>query len=131
MEKIRLKGRKLLAEALVDQYLEKRDETTNDFNRPLREFSEAAAFGMIWSRPGLEKKFRSMLCLAMLTALNRPHELELHLTSAINNGCSIEEIRETLLHTVPYCGIPATLDAIKVAERVLSEKGLLPMNADG
>ena len=131
MEKTRLEGRKILAEVLGEQYLEKRDETTNDFNRPLREFSEAAAFCMIWSRPGLEKKFRSMLCLAMLTALNRPHELELHLTSAINNGCSIEEIRETLLHTVPYCGIPATLDAIKVAERVLSEKGLLPMNADG
>ena len=66
MEKIRLKGRKLLAEALGDQYLEKRDETTNDFNRPLREFSEAAAFGMIWSRPGLEKKFRSMLCLSLI-----------------------------------------------------------------
>jgi 4-carboxymuconolactone decarboxylase len=131
MEQTRMEGRKILAESLGETYLERRDETTNEFNRPLREFSEAAAFGMIWSRPGLEKKFRSMLCLAMLTALNRPHELELHLTSAINNGCSIEEIRETLLHTVPYCGIPATLDAIKVAERVLSEKGLLPMDANG
>ena len=127
MEQTRLEGRKILSEALGDKYLENRDKTTNDFNRPLREFSEAAAFGMIWSRPGLEKKFRSMLCLAMLTALNRPHELKLHLPSAINKGCSVEEIRETLLHTVPYCGIPATLDAIKVAERVLSEKGLLPM----
>ena len=63
MERTRLEGRKILSEALGDKYLENRDKTTNDFNRPLREFSEAAAFGMIWSRPGLEKKFRSMLCL--------------------------------------------------------------------
>ena len=87
--------------------------------------SEMCIRDRVWSRPGLEKKFRSMLCLAMLTALNRPHELSLHLQSAINNGCTVEEIRETLLHTVPYCGIPATLDAIKVAEEFLTEKGLL------
>ncbi|MBH68898.1 MAG: 4-carboxymuconolactone decarboxylase [Rhodospirillaceae bacterium] len=127
MSSVREEGRKILAEALGADYLERRDSSTNAFNGPLREFSETAAFGMVWSRPGLERKFRSMLCLAMLTALNRPHELELHLTSAINNGCSVEEIRETLLHTVPYCGIPATLDAIKVAEKFLEEKGLLPM----
>lgn len=127
MSQTREKGREILAEVLGKEYLDRRDEGTNAFNGPLREFSETAAFGMVWSRPGLERKFRSMLCLAMLTALNRPHELELHLTSAINNGCTVEEIRETLLHTVPYCGIPATLDAIKVAERVLTEKGLLPM----
>jgi len=127
MSETREKGREILAEVLGNEYLERRDKGTNAFNGPLREFSETAAFGMVWSRPGLERKFRSMLCLAMLTALNRPHELELHLTSAVNNGCTVEEIRETLLHTVPYCGIPATLDAIKVAERVLTEKGLLPM----
>ena len=118
-------GRKILADVLGADYLEARDKSTNSFNGPLREFSETAAFGMVWSRPGLEKKFRSMLCLAMLTALNRPHELSLHLQSAINNGCTVEEIRETLLHTVPYCGIPATVDAIKVAEEFLTEKGLL------
>ena len=127
MSETREKGREILAEVLGKEYLKRRDEGTNAFNGPLREFSETAAFGMVWGRPGLERKFRSMLCLAMLTALNRPHELELHLTSAVNNGCTVEEIRETLLHTVPYCGIPATLDAVKVAERVLTEKGLLPM----
>ncbi len=130
MSSVREEGRKILGEVLGSDYLDRRDQSTNAFNAPLRHFSEMAAFGMIWSRPGLERKFRSMLCLAMLTALNRPHELEIHITSAINNGCSIEEIKETLLHTVPYCGIPATLDAIKVAERVLTEKGLLPMEDD-
>jgi 4-carboxymuconolactone decarboxylase len=128
MSSVRENGRKLLAKTLGDDYLQRRDDSTNAFNAPLREFSETAAFGMIWSREGLEPKFRSMLCLAMLTALNRPHELEIHITSAVNNGCTVEEIRETLMHTVPYCGIPATLDSIKVAERVLTEKGLLPMD---
>ena len=130
MESVREQGRRLLGETLGAEYLQRRDESTTAFNAPLRKFSETAAFGMIWSRPGLEPKVRSMLCLAMLTALNRPHELELHLTSAVNNGCTVEEIRETLLHTVPYCGIPATLDSIKVAERVLTEKGLLPVADD-
>ena len=130
MASVQEEGRKILGEVLGADYLERRDQSTTAFNAPLRAFSETAAFGMVWSRPGLERKFRSMLCLAMLTALNRPHELEIHLTSAINNGCTVEEIRETLLHTVPYCGIPATLDSFKVAERVLTEKGLLPMDED-
>ena len=127
MEQARKDGRRILGEALGADYLAARDASTTAFNAPLREFSETAAFGMIWNRPGLDRKFRSLLCLAMLTALNRPHELELHLGSALNNGCTVEEIRETLLHTVPYCGIPATLDSIRVAERVLTEKGVLPM----
>ena len=130
MTSARETGRKLLAKTLGDDYLKRRDESTNAFNAPLREFSETAAFGMVWSREGLEPKFRSMLCMAMLTALNRPHELELHLQSAVNNGCTVEEIRETLMHTVPYCGIPATLDAFAVAERYLNEQGLLPMDED-
>jgi 4-carboxymuconolactone decarboxylase len=130
MASARETGRKLLAKTLGDDYLKRRDESTNAFNAPLREFSETAAFGMVWSRDHIEPKFRSMLCMAMLTALNRPHELGLHLQSAINNGCTVEEIRETLMHTVPYCGIPATLDAFNVAERVLTEKGLLPMDED-
>ena len=126
MTSTREEGRRILGEVIGADYLARRDETTNTFNGPLREFSETAAFGMVWSRPGLERKFRSLLCMAMLTALNRPFELEIHINTALNNGATVDEIRETLLHTVPYCGIPATLDATKVAERVLTEKGLLP-----
>ena len=118
-------GRKLLKEMLGDAYFEKREQSTNDFNRPLRQFSETYAFGDIWSRPGLPKKVRSMLCMAMLTALGKPAELRLHVNSAINNGCTLEEIQEVLYQTVAYCGIPATIEAFKVAEEVLRERGLL------
>ncbi|MCP5149704.1 MAG: carboxymuconolactone decarboxylase family protein [Ectothiorhodospiraceae bacterium] len=126
MDEVRARGRKVLAEVLGDDYLAQRDARTNTFNAPLREFSEVAAFGTLWSRPGLPRKTRSMLCLAMLTALNRPHELRMHLASALNNGCTVEEIQEVLLHTVAYCGIPATLDAFNVAEAFLRERGLHP-----
>jgi 4-carboxymuconolactone decarboxylase len=70
-----------------------------------------------------------MLCMAMLTALGKPEELRLHVNSAINNGCTVEEIQEVLYQTVAYCGIPATIEAFKVAEAVLGERGLLPTTA--
>ena len=125
MTSLRETGRRILGEVLGADYLAKRDASTTDFNAPIREFSETAAFGMLWSRPGLERKTRSLLCLAMLTALNRPNELRMHLMSALNNGCSVEEIQEALLHTVGYCGIPATREAFEVAEAFLTERGLL------
>src|SRR3546814_11852397 len=102
-----------------------RDASTNSFNAPLRRFSEENACGEIWARPGLPHKVRSMLCLVMLTALNRPHEIRIHVNSAINNGCTVEEIQEALYQTVVYCGLPATIDSFRVAEEVLTESGLL------
>ena len=123
IEDQRARGRKLLGEVIGQEYLAKRDASTNDFNRPLRQFSETYAFGDIWSRPGLPKKVRSMLCMAMLTALGKPEELRLHVNSALNNGCTVEEIQEVLYQTVAYCGIPATIEAFKVAEAVLRERG--------
>lgn len=124
-EKQRETGRAILKEVLGDTYFERREASTNDFNRPLRQFSETYAFGDIWARPGLPKKTRSMLCMAMLTALGKPAELRLHVNSAINNGCTVEEIQEVLYQTVAYCGIPATIESFKVAEEVLKERGLL------
>ena len=121
----RQKGRQILSEVIGKEYLAKRDASTNDFNRPLREFSETYAFGDIWARPGIPRKVRSMLCMAMLTALGKPEELKLHVNSAINNGCTLEEIQEVLYQTVAYCGIPATIEAFKVAEAVLKERGVL------
>jgi 4-carboxymuconolactone decarboxylase len=126
IEDQRKNGRAILAEVIGKAYLERRDASTNDFNRPLRQFSETYAFGDIWARPGLERKTRSMLCMAMLTALGKPEELKLHVNSAINNGCTVSEIQEVLYQTVAYCGIPATIEAFKVAEAVLTERGLLP-----
>jgi 4-carboxymuconolactone decarboxylase len=125
IEDQRERGRKLLAQVIGEAYLARRDASTNDFNRPLRQVSETYAFGDIWSRPGLPLKVRSMLCMAMLTALGKPEELKLHVNSAVNNGCTLEEIQEVLYQTVAYCGIPATIEAFKVAEAVLKERGLL------
>jgi 4-carboxymuconolactone decarboxylase len=124
IEDQRSNGRQILKEVIGAAYLERRDASTNDFNRPLREFSETYAFGDIWSRPGLPRKVRSMLCMAMLTAMGKPAELRLHVNSAINNGCTVEEIQEVLYQTVAYCGIPATIEAFKVAEEVLAERGV-------
>ena len=125
IEDQRAKGRAILGEVIGKTYLERRDASTNDFNAPLRRFSETYAFGDIWARPGIPRKVRSMLCMAMLTALGKPEELKLHVNSAVNNGCSVEEIQEVLYQTVAYCGIPATIEAFKVAEAVLRERGLL------
>jgi 4-carboxymuconolactone decarboxylase len=78
----------------------------------------------IWNRPGLDHKTRSMLNLAMLTALNRPHELRLHVRGAINNGLTKDEIKEVLLQTAIYCGVPAAIDSFKNAKEVLKEMGI-------
>lgn len=121
----RRKGREILGEVIGPEYLKRRDASTNDFNRPLREFSETYAFGDIWARPGLPRKVRSLINLGMLTALSKPAELKLHVHSALNNGCTLEEIQEALYQTVAYCGIPAAIEAFKAAEEVLRERGVL------
>ena len=81
----------------------------------------AHAWAASWGRPGLEKKTRSMLNLAMLTALNRPHEFKVHVKGALNNGVSKDEIREILIHAAVYCGAPAALDSARVAKEVFAE----------
>ena len=85
-------------------------------------------WGYAWNRPGLDRKTRSMLNLAMLTALNRPNEIKLHVRGALNNGVTADEVKEVLLHATVYCGIPAGLDAFKVANQVLEEEGAFNEN---
>ncbi len=97
---------------------------TDDFMRPLQEHITQYAWGDIWNRPGLDRRTRSLLNLAMLTALNRPHELRLHVKGAIRNGVTKDEIREVLMQTTIYCGVPAALDAFKVARDALKEMGV-------
>jgi 4-carboxymuconolactone decarboxylase len=94
---------------------------TSDFSRPVQEMITEYAWGRVWSRPGLDPKTRSMLNLAMLTALNRPHEFAGHVRGAVANGVTEEEIQEILLQTMIYCGAPAALDSLRVAETVLKE----------
>ena len=109
--------REVLGADYVDNSLAKAD----DFMRAFQKITTEYCWGEIWTRPGLPRKTRSMLNLAMLTALNRPNELRLHLKGALTNGVTREEIKEILLQTCIYCGIPAGLDAFKVAAEVFRE----------
>lgn len=130
MDERRETGRRIMREVLGEAYVDRRERTTTPFNAPVRQLSEEMAFGTVWARPGLERRTRSLLCLAMLTALNRPHELRIHLRGALNNGCTVEEIQEALLQTVVYCGFPACIDSVREAEAALAEMGALPPVAD-
>jgi 4-carboxymuconolactone decarboxylase len=118
-------GRQIMRELMGADYVAGKDKRKNTFNAPLFEYSEEVCFGRTWSRPGIDRKTRSMLNLAMLTALNRPSQLAHHVEGAITNGCSVEEIREILLHSAVYCGLPAAGEAFRVAEEVLREHKLL------
>lgn len=113
--------RKVLGADYVDGSLAKADDFMMAFQRLTTEW----CWGYAWSREGIDHKTRSMLNLAMLTALNRPAEIKLHVKGALNNGVSVEEIREILLHATVYCGIPAGLDAFKAAHEVLKAEGAL------
>ncbi len=109
--------RSVLGAAYVDASLQNVDAFMVDFQKLVTEY----CWGDVWTRPGLDKRHRSMLNLAMLTALNRGPELKLHLRGALNNGVTRDEIKEILLQTCIYCGIPAGLDAFKHAVAVFKE----------
>lgn len=91
------------------------------FTRDLQQLVTAFGWGEIWGRPGLTLRERSLLNLAMLTALNRPHELRTHVRGAINNGVTEAEMREVFIHTIAYCGFPAAIDAFRTAAEVLAD----------
>jgi 4-carboxymuconolactone decarboxylase len=122
---LRAKGRAVMHEVLGQAYMEKRDAGTNLFNAAVRRLSEEFAYATLWERPGLNRRERSLITLAMISALNRPHELRIHLVAALNNGCTAEEISEIFTHSVAYCGFPSAIDALRVAEEVLREQGKL------
>lgn len=101
--------REVLGDAHVDRSLAAADELT----KPLQDLVVEYGWGAIWTRPGLDRRTRSLINIGMLTALNRPHELAVHLKGAINNGCTREEIVEAVLQTGIYCGLPAALDSMR------------------
>jgi 4-carboxymuconolactone decarboxylase len=103
------------------EFVENAIASADDFNRPLQELVTEYCWGACWTREGLSKKTRSMLNLAMLTALNRPHELKMHVKGALRNGVTKEEIREVLLQTAIYCGVPAGVDAFRTAKEAIQE----------
>lgn len=106
---------------LGSEYVDKSIQNATDFNRPMQELVTEYCWGEVWTRPGLSRKSRSLLNLAMLTALNRPHEIKLHVRGAINNGVTKEEIREVFLQAAIYCGVPAAIDSFRLAQEVFHE----------
>ena len=109
---------------LGDDYVNAAIANADDFSRDLQQLVTQFAWGEVWNRPGLDRKTRSLLNLAMLTALNRPHEFRLHLRGALNNGASQDEVREVLLQTAVYCGVPAAMDSFRQAREVFRELGV-------
>jgi len=103
------------------EYVDKSMKSADDFSRPLQELVSEYCWGAVWTRPELDRRTRSFLNLAMLTALNRPHEIKLHVLGALNNGLTRVEIREVFLQSAIYCGVPAALDAMRVAKEVFAE----------
>lgn len=114
--------RAVLGKDYVDSSLAKADDFMNAFQNITTEM----CWGYVWTRPGLDRRTRSFLNLAMLTALSKPAELKLHVKGALANGITVDEIKEVLLHATVYCGIPAGLEAFKAAHETLRELGAVP-----
>ena len=118
------KGMKVRREVLGSEYVDKSIASATPFTRDMQEFVTQYCWGEIWNRPGLGRRERSLLNLAMLTALNRPHEVKLHVLGALNNGLTPAEISEVFLQAAVYCGVPAALDSYAVAQEAFLEKGI-------
>lgn len=116
------KGLAIRREVLGPEYVDKSIASADDFTRPLQELVTQYCWGEVWGRPNIDRKTRSIINLAMISALNRPHELKLHVRGALRNGLSRETIREILLQVAIYCGVPASIDAFRVAREVLAEE---------
>jgi 4-carboxymuconolactone decarboxylase len=119
------RGLTLRREVLGPEYVDKSLNAANDFMMAFQRLTTEWCWGYAWTRPGLDRKTRSLVNLAMLTALNRSPEIKLHVRGALNNGVTVDEIKEVLVHATIYCGIPAGLDAFKAANEVLKEVGAI------
>jgi len=114
-------GMKVRKAVLGSTYVDNSMASADDFMMSFQDVTTEYCWGYVWTRPGLSKKTRSMLNLAMLTALNRPHEIKLHVKGALNNGVTREEIAEIFLQAGVYCGVPAAVDAFRTAKEVFDE----------
>jgi len=115
------RGLEIRKSVLGKEFVEKSIASADDFNRPLQELVTEYCWGAVWGREGLDKKTRSIINLAMISALNRPHELKMHVKGALRNGLTKDEIREVLLQVGIYCGVPAAVDSFRVAREALNE----------
>ena len=114
-------GLKIRSEVLGKEYVENSMKSADDFNKPFQEFVTEYCWGAGWGRPGLSRKERSMLNLAMISILNRPHELKLHVRGALTNGLTKDQIREIFMQVAIYAGVPAGVDAFRQAREVFAE----------
>lgn len=112
-------GLKMRKQVMGEEFVSKAFAGASDFTMPLQEFITRNAWGTVWCRDGLELKTRSLITVAMLTALGRSQELKGHLRGALNNGATPEEIREVLLHAAVYCGAPLAVEAFRIAQEVV------------
>jgi 4-carboxymuconolactone decarboxylase len=124
MQELYKRGLAIRKEIFGREAVEKRMAAVGEYGAPLQNIINAYAYGDIWARPGLERKMRSLVVLAMTAAINRPAEFKVHVSGALNNGCSPDEIREVLLLIALYCGIPASNDAHRIALETFAEKGI-------
>jgi 4-carboxymuconolactone decarboxylase len=115
------RGLKLRKQVLGKEYVEKSLAAADDFSRPMQELSTEYCWGYVWGRPGLALRDRSLINIAMISALNRPHELKLHVKAALTNGLSRDEIREVLMQVAVYCGVPAGIDSVRIAREAFAE----------
>jgi len=120
---LRERGLTIRREVLGEKYVDVAMNNATDFNRPLQELLNEFCWGAGWGREGLTRKERSMINLAMLTALGRTHEVETHVRGALNNGLTQQQIAEVLLQTAIYCGVPAAVDSLRAASKVIAEYG--------
>lgn len=112
-------GVQVRREVMGDDFVDRALGNATEFNQPLQDFINEHAWGAVWNRDGLDRRTRSLVTLAALTALKSPHELKGHVRGALNNGCTVEEIRETLLHCAVYAGVPAAGEAFRAAQEVV------------
>lgn len=116
------KGLKNRQEVLGAEHVQKSLDAANDFTADIQKLVTEWCWGELWGRPGLDRRTRSIINLSMLAALNRPHEIRLHVRGALNNGLTQEDIKEVFLQVAIYCGVPAALDGMRVAGEVINEE---------
>jgi 4-carboxymuconolactone decarboxylase len=115
------KGLKIRKDVLGAQYVDNAIANADAFRKPMQELVTEYCWGTVWDRPGLDRRTRSMLNLAMIAALNRPHELRLHVAGALRNGVTKDEISEIFLQVAIYCGVPAGVDSVRIAREAFAE----------
>jgi 4-carboxymuconolactone decarboxylase len=115
-------GMKVRRAVLGDAYVDRALASVDDLSADMQQYVTEAAWGSVWTRPGLPRRERSIITLSMLVALNRPHELRVHVQGGLNNGLKQKEIIELIMHSAAYCGFPAALDALRVAREVFAEQ---------